>query len=335
MRVHTLSLGNYDEAERLIREAISYEEQLGGATPALAVRYGMASDILLKKGKTDEAISFAERELKLDEEAGRTVQAAIRKSQLAEGYIETGRMEEAEKLLSEAIPIFQATNNLHSLSVCKHQLGIIQAKKGDFNASAHSLREASGTSYEKIYPVTLLFQSGYLTIDSYDVDHDEYKLRYPNKEVESGFVKSPREFYTPMLADTQRFSINLFNEDILSGNAAMFMTRLQAFYADIPYEVQPTVEANFQNTMLILCKLMGQTIDMERHTSNGRIDVLIQTDKYIYIIEMKRDKDPDNALDQIDDKGYDWPFSAGERKVFRIGAEFSTKNRRLERWSIS
>ena len=136
-----LSLENYDEAERLIREAISYEEQLG-QTPALAVRYGMASDILLKKEKIDEAIAFAQKALKIDDEAGRTVQAAIRKSQLAEGYIEAGRMEEAEKLLTEAVPIFQATNNLHSLSVCKHQLGIIQAKRGDFNASAHSLREA-------------------------------------------------------------------------------------------------------------------------------------------------------------------------------------------------
>ena len=62
----------------------------------------------------------------------------------------------------------------------------------------------------------------------------------------------------------------------------------------------------------------------------GHIDVLIQTDKYVYIIELKHDKDPDDTLDQIDEKGYDWPFIANGRKVFKIGALFSTKNRRLE-----
>ncbi len=86
--------------------------------------------------------------------------------------------------------------------------------------------------------------------------------------------------------------------------------------------------------MYVMLKLMGQQVDVERHTSNGRIDVLIQTPEYVYIIELKRDRDPSNALDQISDKGYDWPFSAGNRKVFRIGASFSTKTRRLEKWEI-
>ena len=112
------------------------------------------------------------------------------------------------------------------------------------------------------------------------------------------------------------------------------MTRLKSFYADLPYEVQPSVEASFQNTMLILCKLMGQNVDVERRTSNGRVDVLIQTEKFVYIIELKRDKDPNDALDQIKEKGYDFPFKADGRKVFKIGANFSTRERRLESWII-
>ena len=83
-----------------------------------------------------------------------------------------------------------------------------------------------------------------------------------------------------------------------------------------------------------MLKLMGQMVQVERHTSNGRIDVLIQTDRYVYIIELKRDQNPDDALDQIDPKGYDWPFQADGRKVFKIGAYFSTRNRRLEGWKV-
>lgn len=115
----------------------------------------------------------------------------------------------------------------------------------------------------------------------------------------------------------------------------MLMRRFSAFFADMDYRIQGKAELYFQNTMYVMLKLMGQQVQVERHTSNGRIDVLIQTDKYVYIIELKRDKNPDDALDQIDEKGYDWPFLADGRKVFKIGANFSTKNRRLENWKVS
>ncbi|MBR1433926.1 MAG: AAA family ATPase [Bacteroidales bacterium] len=192
----------------------------------------------------------------------------------------------------------------------------------------------TGTSYKNIYPVTLLFQSGYLTLSSFGHTEEEYILKYPNKEVEDGFFKSLKELYTPIMTAPSKFSVNFFRKDLETGNAELFMTRLQSFYADLPYEVQPSVEASFQNTMLILCKLMGQNVDVERRTSNGRVDVLIQTEKFVYIIELKRDKDPNDALDQIKEKGYDFPFKADGRKVFKIGANFSTRERRLESWII-
>ncbi|MBR1706983.1 MAG: PD-(D/E)XK nuclease domain-containing protein, partial [Bacteroidales bacterium] len=117
-----------------------------------------------------------------------------------------------------------------------------------------------------------------------------------------------------------------------SGDVEMLMRRFTAFFADADYQVAGDAELYFQNTMYVILKLMGQQVQVERHTSNGRIDVLVQTDQYVYIIELKRDKDPQDALDQISDKGYDWPFLADGRKVFRIGATFSTANRRLEGW---
>lgn len=95
-------------------------------------------------------------------------------------------------------------------------------------------------------------------------------------------------------------------------------------------QLQGKAELYFQNTMYVMLKFMGQQVQVERHTSNGRIDVLIQTDKYVYILELKRDQDPQDALDQIEQKGYDWPFQADGRKVFKIGATFSTATRRLQ-----
>ena len=84
-----------------------------------------------------------------------------------------------------------------------------------------------------------------------------------------------------------------------------------------------------------MLKLMGQQVQVERHTSNGRIDALIQTDKFVYILELKRDQDPQDSLDQIEQKGYDWPFRADGRKIFKIGATFSTATRRLQDWKMA
>lgn len=192
----------------------------------------------------------------------------------------------------------------------------------------------SGVNASKPNAITLLYQTGYLTISGYDKEMDIYTLDYPNKEVEDGFVESLSEFYTPIQQKPETFSVYNFVDDIQSGNVEMLMRRFTAFFADMDYQIQGDAELYFQNTMYVMLKLMGQMVQVERHTSNGRIDVLIQTDKYVYIIELKRDQNPDDALDQIDQKGYDWPFQADDRKVFKIGANFSTQNRRLEGWKV-
>ena len=183
--------------------------------------------------------------------------------------------------------------------------------------------------------ITLLYQSGYLTILDYDQRIDYYTLDYPNKEVADGFLESLSEYFTPVTTHASTLSVRKFVEDITSGNVDMLMRRFTAFFADMDYQIQGKAELYFQNTMYVMLKLMGQQVQVERHTSNGRIDVLIETPKYVYIIELKRDKDPQDALDQIDEKGYDWPFQADGRKVFKIGATFSTQTRRLENWTRS
>ena len=193
----------------------------------------------------------------------------------------------------------------------------------------------TGTNAERISPVTLLYQTGYLTIKEYFRDTDEYLLGYPNEEVENGFTESLAQFYIPKEEEVSEFSVNRFAKDLRDGDVEMFLQRLKAFFADNDYQVQGKAELYMQNTMYVFLKLLGQRVEVERHTSNGRIDILIQTDEYVYIIELKRDKDPDNALDQIESKGYEWPFiSFTDRKIFKIGINFSTRTRRIEDWKV-
>ena len=194
--------------------------------------------------------------------------------------------------------------------------------------------DLSGINFMSPDVITLLFQTGYLTIKGYDQATERYVLGYPNKEVEDGFLESLSKYFPPIQSNYSDLSVDKFVHDIRSGDANMLMRRFSAFFADMDYQIQGKAEMYFQNTMYVMLKLMGQQVDVERHTSNGRIDVLIQTPDYVYIIELKRDQDPSNALDQISDKAYDWPFRAGGRKVFKIGASFSTATRRLEGWEI-
>ena len=113
------------------------------------------------------------------------------------------------------------------------------------------------------------------------------------------------------------------------------MKRFEAFFADADYAIVGDAELYFQNTMYVMCKLMGQLVQVERHTSQGRMDILVQTEKYICVMELKMDASADEALQQIEEKGYAKPFAADSRKLFRIGVNFSSSTRRIEEWKIA
>lgn len=84
--------------------------------------------------------------------------------------------------------------------------------------------------------------------------------------------------------------------------------------------------------MFIIVQLLGIDVQAEYQTSDGRIDLLIQTDKYIYIIEIKLDGTAEEALKQIVEKGYAAPFATDPRKIFKIGVNFDKQTRRLGDW---
>ena len=183
-------------------------------------------------------------------------------------------------------------------------------------------------------PLPLLYQSGYLTLKSYDRRFDSYRLGFPNREVEQGFIKYLLPFYTPKVDDKSRFSVARFVKDIERGDAEGFMQRLEAFFANGDYEVVGHAEKYFQNTLYVFFRLLGFYVDVERRTANGRIDVVMQTPQYVYVMELKTDKSAADALRQIEEKGYARPFAADGRQLFKIGVNFSTQTRLIDDWKV-
>ena len=183
-------------------------------------------------------------------------------------------------------------------------------------------------------PLPLLFQSGYLTIKDYDEEFGTYTLGFPNREVEEGFTKFLYPFYTPKSSNKSSFSIAQFVKNVRSGDAEGFMKRLSALFADGDYQIVGKPEIYFQNTLFVFFKLLGFYVEVERHTSDGRMDVVMQTKDYVYIIELKVDQTAEVALRQIEEKGYAEAFSQDPRKLYKIGINFNSGRRLIDDWSI-
>lgn len=183
-------------------------------------------------------------------------------------------------------------------------------------------------------PLPLLFQSGYLTIKNYDTRFKTYTLGFPNREVKEGFVKYLVPFFTPKSDNKSAFSIDKFVKEVDAGKAEDFMRRLDAFFANGDYALMGDKELYFHNAVYVFFTLMGFYVDVERHTTDGRMDILMQTSDYIYILELKIDQTADTALRQIEEKGYANPFASDKRKLFKIGINFSTEKRRIDDWKV-
>ena len=182
-------------------------------------------------------------------------------------------------------------------------------------------------------PIPLFFQSGYLTITGYDSRFGIYRLDFPNSEVEQGFARFMAVHYHNGNRNGG-FAINKFVLALENGDPEQFMTILQSFYADGDYQLTGKLEVYFQNSLLVLFKLMGFYVQMERHTSKGRMDVTLQTKDYIYILELKVDKSAEEALQQIEDKQYAAPFASDPRRLFKIGVCFSSEERGITEWKV-
>lgn len=212
----------------------------------------------------------------------------------------------------------------------KHKYNLSYLEKEELASDV--LNSIDSTSAD---PVPVIYQSGYLTIKGYDKEFGLYKLGYPNKEVEEGFLKFLIPYYTQVDNTRSGFEISQFILSLRRMDIDGFMRRLQAFLSACPYELQPDQERHFQSVMYILTTLCGFYAEVEEHTSKGRMDMTIKTDKYIYIFEFKFNSSASIALKQISDMGYADKFKNDKRVIICIGVNYSSEDRNIDQWSIA
>ena len=196
-------------------------------------------------------------------------------------------------------------------------------------------------------PIPLFFQTGYLTIKDYDQEFKQYILGFPNREVTEGF--NDLVLKTWMRVNEPATFVSDFVKDVRAGKAEAFMEKIKYFFAGIPYDhakkdkagkddeesgIRGSKEVHYQNVLYVIMKLMGFYTNTEYRTSDGRIDMVVETKDYVYVMEFKIDSTARAALDQIEDKGYAEPFRITGKKIYKIGANFDTRTRRLSDYII-
>ena len=214
---------------------------------------------------------------------------------------------------------------------------LLQKHHYDLERMTHEETDAqvlNSIDSESTNPIPVIYQSGYLTIKGYDEEFGMYRLGFPNREVEEGFVRFLLPYYANVNKVESPFEIQKFVREVRSGDYNSFFRRLQSFFADTTYEVIRDQELHYENVLFIVFKLVGFYAKVEYHTSEGRIDLVLQTDKFIYIMEFKLNGMAEEALQQINDKHYALPFEMDERKLFKIGVNFSAETRNIEKWIV-
>lgn len=173
---------------------------------------------------------------------------------------------------------------------------------------------------------TLLYQSGYLTVKSYDKATRKYSLDFPNREVASGFWDFLYKNYVLPANRSTAFDIENFVDELKRGEAGSFMERLKSLFASLSTGNAPKLEReiHFQNTMTVIFRLLGLQVNVEVPVASGRTDTVVETEDYVYIFEYKINLSAEAALRQIHDKGYAAPFAKESRKVYLIGINFDT-----------
>ena len=208
----------------------------------------------------------------------------------------------------------------------------VELELGDFNAPCERART----------PIPLLYQSGYLTIDSYDREMDSYILHFPNYEVRQGMVYG----MTNYLMDTDDLGRNAtilaMARAVKRGELSAMLLQLRSYIASLPYDIiskkewmaRKQREAFYKLLMYVVFSLLNSKVDTEVKSILGRADVVIKTKSDIFVLELKVDDTVEHALEQIGSKGYAIPYEADGRKVTRCGVTISSEARNITHWRI-
>lgn len=183
-------------------------------------------------------------------------------------------------------------------------------------------------------PLPMIYQSGYLTIKGYDKEFKLYTLGFPNDEVRYGFLNFLVPYYSQVTDDETGFLITHFVKELRAGDVSSFLERLKAFFAGIPYELNDQTERHYQSIFYVVFRLMGQFVETEVRSARGRADAVVKTKDAIYVFEFKLNGTAEEAMRQIEEKGYLEPYIQDPRKKVAVAVDFDKEKRNIDNYLV-
>ena len=189
---------------------------------------------------------------------------------------------------------------------------------------------------DKLNPLTLLLQTGYLTIDGAVQRYGDtaYRLRFPNLEVKGSFETYLAGHCSGLLADQVKDSVYKLADAVTAGDVDGFMEAMKVFFAKVPYDVHLKDENNFRLLFFSIFMLLGISITAESKTNEGRIDAVAANEGFVFVFEFKLDKNKETALDQIRDRDYYRRYMNSGKKIFLVGVNFDTERGQIQDWTF-
>ncbi|MDR1974805.1 MAG: ATP-binding protein [Bacteroidales bacterium] len=187
------------------------------------------------------------------------------------------------------------------------------------------------------YPIPLLYQTGYLTIKEFITRVNSYKMGFPNEEVKYGFINELLPIYISKSKGWSSSWIAAMVQDLYNEDLEDLMLLLTSFFADIPYVLENKTEKHFQTIFYLVFTLVGQLVKVEKYSSAGCADAVMEVEDKVYIFEFKLTDNAtaEEALQQIEESGYATPYLASGKKIIKIGIAFDNKTRTLGEWKIA
>ena len=188
-------------------------------------------------------------------------------------------------------------------------------------------------------PIPMFYQSGYLTIKNYD--GYEYTLGFPNGEVRLGFLKCLLPYYATKEVSRNDTFLLKFTKSLRENRIEDALTLMRAFLSSIPYNAEKQDENHYRTLFYLIARLCTPfVVKAEEASAAGRSDMVIETEGAVYVFEFKRDGTVEEALSQIDSRGYLIPYTVAKDKdgnlkqLYKIGAVFDSSTRTLGKWKI-
>ena len=217
-------------------------------------------------------------------------------------------------------------NMLRKFKVLPAKIGRSLARSSAFDAPTENLKTIT----------PLLYQSGYITIKGYDKMSQLFTLDLPNKEIKVGLFESLLPYYLEgMYAEEGDVAIAQMSVLIRQGDMDGALRLLQEFLGTVPYCNNTNYEGHYQQVLFIIFTLLTHfVVDVEVHTPNGRVDVVMETEDTLYLIELKLNKSAQAAMQQINLKQYDQRFARCGKPIVKVGVNFDAKKGNIEDWII-